>query len=342
MENVTVNYLSEIPHLAQILTGFHFLNEIGEYNVTFNNSIKKKNPEVSYPGSIEVIYKGKKIIYDLDDGYQKIDGIRYLLSDCDYYFKRSFSDEKNNKYFSDFVDKMYPLGFNYHVSYEGNPINEQISARDRLKKLLGYKTSEYFTPEIFERKEEKNDGNIRILFYTRLWPEEDVASDKLKKERAYINEMRIEIIRKLREKYGKNFSGGIQHSKLALSMCPDLILSPNKSNRCNYLKRLHKSDICIGSMGLHESIGWKTGEYVAASKAIVNETLRYSVPGNFEEGVNYLAFNTTQECIDAVDRLVNNPDLLNSMKDNNNEYYDKYLKPEVLVKNTLNIVKSQI
>lgn len=34
---------------------------------------------------------------------------------------------------------------------------------------------------------------------------------------------------------------------------------------------MHDTDICIGSMGLHKSIGWKTGEHIAASKAIINE-----------------------------------------------------------------------
>lgn len=51
---------------------------------------------------------------------------------------------------------------------------------------------------------------------------------------------------------------------------------------------MRRSDICIGSTGLWDSIGWKTGEYVAAARAVVNERFVYEVPGGFREGVNYL------------------------------------------------------
>ncbi len=101
---------------------------------------------------------------------------------------------------------------------------------------------------------------------------------------------------------------------------------------------LHQCDICIGTMGLHESIGWKTGEYVAAAKAIVNERFHYQVTGDFAEGVNYLPFETAQECIAAVQQLVEDPRKLYEMKRANEAYYRRWLKPEVLVKNTLDLV----
>jgi hypothetical protein len=89
---------------------------------------------------------------------------------------------------------------------------------------------------------------------------------------------------------------------------------------------MHGSDICIGSMGLHKSIGWKTGEYVAASKAIINEKLKYEMPGDFKDGINYISYNTVNECFNAVDYLISNPDIVYKMKCANHRYYKKYLK----------------
>ena len=88
-------------------------------------------------------------------------------------------------------------------------------------------------------------------------------------------------------------------------------------------------------MGLHESIGWKTGEYVAAAKAIVHDPLYYTVPGAFHPGENYLGFTTAETCVAAVQHLMEKPQELLEMKRANERYYRNYLKPEVLVSNTL-------
>ena len=81
---------------------------------------------------------------------------------------------------------------------------------------------------------------------------------------------------------------------------------------------------------------------MAAAKAIVHEELCYSVPGDFREGVNYLSFQTAQECVDAVAELVRSPERIQAMKRANAEYYRQYLRPDVLVKNTLNIVDREL
>ena len=91
-------------------------------------------------------------------------------------------------------------------------------------------------------------------------------------------------------------------------------------------------------MGLFESIGWKTGEYVAAAKAIVNEEMHFDVTGDFEVGKNWLSFRTTEECLQAVRALTEEPERLYQMKLANERYYQQYLRPDMLVKRTLDIV----
>lgn len=104
--------------------------------------------------------------------------------------------------------------------------------------------------------------------------------------------------------YGKQFVGGIRDSSIARLIAPDLIVSKQYSERSRYLKRLRNADICIGTTGLHDSIGWKTAE----------------------------------SCIDAVQRLLSNSDLVYQIKLNNLLYYYQYLKPDIMIKRTLDIV----
>lgn len=232
----------------------------------------------------------------------------------------------------DLVSKIYPLGFNYHVTIKGNPQDKYITgnirqiAHNLLTALMGGKPRSYFTEDKIHDIKPANASKPVVLFLARLW-KGDRNMD--------INNMRINIIKTLKQKYADNFIGGLQDSPLVREMCPDLRVPRIYTCRNKYLKRMHKADICIASTGLHKSIGWKMGEYVAAGKAIVSEKLYYAVPGDFEAGKNYLEYNTVDECVAAVDRLMTEPDLLNRLSDNNLLYYNEYLKPDKLVLNAL-------
>lgn len=338
METVKLTIPSNIPHISQIITGFLILKEQGKDVQILDRSKDDANPFYDLP-VVLAKYRGKQIVYDLWDGYQDPEDIRKGLDACDFYFKRSFSEEKNAAHFPDAKEKMYPLGFNYHVTHRKNPISEPLW-KAVIKPLLGRAPERYFVPEVFEGEAQKKpDGPIRILFLTRLWDSHDpTLPPELNEERRQINEMRVEIIRTLRQQYGDSFVGGLNDCGLSRALAPELIVPAKFTERKKYLKLLHSCDICIGSMGLHESIGWKTAEYVAAAKAVVNERFHYSVPGDFALGRNYLAFDNAAECIEAVQRLVDSPEALYAMKQANEAYYRSFLKPEVLVTNSLNTV----
>ena len=335
MDKIKVIFPSKWHHCCQIATGFLLLKEQG-WDVEIQDVAQSKFSGFPDAPFVFAQYRGKTLAYDLLDGYNELETMKLALEKADFYFKRSFNEEKNGALFPEFSGKIYPLGLNYHVTHRKNPINEGPLKR-YLKPLQGRAPDIYFTPEVFEGKAEQPTGKPRILFLTRLWEEESELSDSVNAERRLINESRIHIIRTLKERYGDVFIGGLNDLPIARQLAPDLIMPAKYTERRRYLNLLHSCDICIGTMGLHESIGWKTAEYVAAAKAIVNETLHYSVTGDFREGKNYLAFETAQECIDAVQRLVDDPEMLHSMKQANEAYYRDYLKPDTLVKNTLEI-----
>ena len=304
------------------------------------NEYKQDRSGAELPAAVEVIYEGKKIIYDVDDGYQHTDGMRALISDCDFYFKRSFSSERNESLFPEYLDRIFPLGLNLFVTYKGNPLNEKPSFKRFLKRLLAGNNE--FTVQSYEPRREYKNKHPKIVFYTRVRPPKSGISKQLQDERDYINQTRIDIVRALRKRYGRNFSGGVVATKHAKKLCPDLVMSYRKTRKSAYIRSMHKSDICIGTMGVHESIGWKTAEYVAASKAIVNEELKYALPGRFEKDRNYLEFTTVDDCLEAVERLVRDSGLRAQMKKHNREYYDEYLHPKKLIENSLKIVEERI
>ena len=342
MEKVTLYVESDVSHMGQIITGFLMLKEQG-WDVEIKNHVK--GPKSFYHGMpmIRAEYRGKRIVYDMGDGYNVPEDVTACLADCDFYFKRSFSAEKNRELIQGYEGKMFPLGLYFRVTHPKSPINEPLW-KAIVKSLMGKASNRYFVPKVFAgTPEREGDRPLRILFLTQLWNDHEPGfSDEENAERTYINQMRIDIIRALRERYGDAFIGGLNDNALSRAWAPDLIMPAEYTERKRYLKLVHSCDICIGSMGLFESIGGKTGEYVAAAKAIVNERLHYTVTGDFAEGKHYLSFETVEECLAAVQRLVEDAELRFSMKQANAEYYRNYLRPDVLVKNTLEVVDSKI
>lgn len=342
MEKIKLTIPTNVHHGAQIITGFLMLKEQGWNVEIIDRSRDKCVPFYGLPALLAE-YRGKKLFYDVWDGYQDPEDMELGLKECDFYFKRSFSEKRNRELFPGDFHRMYPLGFNYYVTYPKNPVGEPLW-KAALRPLQGRTPARYFVPKVFEGDGEAPCCNPpRILFLTQLWGRETwLEGDPANDEREAISNARIQIIRTLRREYGDSFIGGINDTPLSRKMAPDLIVPRELTERRHYLQTVHSSDICIGSMGLFGSIGGKTGEYVAAAKAIVHEEMCYSVTGDFREGINYLSFRTPQECVEAVAKLVDNTERLQTMKRANAAYYRQYLRPDMLVRNTLEVVDREL
>lgn len=98
---------------------------------------------------------------------------------------------------------------------------------------------------------------------------------------------------------------------------------------------IREHQICIATTGLHDSIGWKFGEYVAAARGIISEPIKYTLPGNFLKQENYLEFSNDINLINNIYYLQKNQDYLQQMMMSNMQYYNNYVKPENLVFNAL-------
>ena len=321
-------------HCSQVITGF--LELFGTSLVIRDD---RNNPEYDGHRSafLEVEYQGKRIVYDTCDGYF-LDDMSWYLNRCDVYFKRSFSTEKNKTLFPQHIDRIRPLGLYFFVTTPGNPLNDCRTIREKILDKVGIRSYDYFTKDKFERVPSFKRDDLKIIFFTRLWAP-NLDDPQLNAEREYLNRMRVQIIETLSRQYGTSFFGGLHSDAFTKGYAPQLILPKSRTTKNAYLELMHRCDICIGSMGLHESIGGKTAEYVAAAKAIINERLHYEVTGDFQEGKNYISFDTAEQCVDAVNQLMNDPDRVFEMKKRNLAYYLDYLEPASLIGRTLSQVQ---
>ncbi len=340
--HVHLTYYDKNPHISQIISGFLMLAE--QKKIKLKISGGKKTDNIPHLFLVVAEIGKNKIAFDVLDGYDSenwnINKMTSYLKTVDFYFKRSYSEKNNIELGYDLYKKIYPLGFNYHVSFSNNPIDVPDGYLAKIKSyrdaFLHKSIEPYFNPGRFEVDLSDENDNGKILFMARLW-DPDKENTFPVEELEYINSMRINIICKLRKQYGDNFIGGIIKDEYSLQMCPDIVLDDSLTDRKAYVGCMKQSHICIGSIGLHESIGWKTGEYVAASRAIVNERFHYEVP-EFIEGRNYIPFETEEECLSAVDYLWEHPDEVIKMQYENQQYYEKFLRPDKLIENALNMV----
>lgn len=346
--NCKLKYISKSPHISGIITGYIILEKQNNIDLEIINDSKNRH---MYPHEhmVEVVFNNEIIIaYDLLDGYNiSIERLEKYLIKCNYYFKRSY-DYENNKNICG-GQKIIPLGLNYHVTIKGNPIDKNWKnvLKFWAKKMTGDKSavkmSEFYVDK-FEDLPKDIINEPKVLFYTRVWdPEGEIFEDKITdrniiEERKYINNMRVDIIRKLKKELKENFNGGLSSSKYAITNYPDCVINADETNRNNYIEMVKKSDICIASMGLHKSIGWKFAEYVASSKAIVSEKLYYDIPGDFKCNINYIEYNSSDECVKKVIQLCKDKKRIANMQRKNYEYYNKFVRPDKQVLYTIEFV----
>jgi hypothetical protein len=170
----------------------------------------------------------------------------------------------------------------------------------------------------------------RILFQTRLWMPQEcprISEGRL----AVINKTRVNMVRSLRKAFGEQFSGGLIPTALAQQQYPDCCLPSGNAGRRNYFDLVKSCLICVTTAGLHESIGFKLPEYLAASRCIVTEPLKYRLPVPLEDGKHYLSFRTADECVTACERLLKDSQFANQMRRANHDYYLSEVEPAKLV-----------
>jgi hypothetical protein len=339
-------------HVQQIYTGFCLLHRRGVLNVKqtipADCLLNKTDPDRWVPyrfSNVKVIVGNRtSVCYDMHD-WSWIDPA--LLAEVDFYFKRSFDSE----YVAQLRErhKVFPLGLNYPVFCAGpDGFRLQRSAfyagRTRIKAVLKALYVDRFVASASERLNHLESypdfaAEPRVLFMAKAWDTARIPDRTQKEAVEVLNDTRAQCVRRLRKELGRRFFGGLAHDAYSASRFKDALLPDARlADKRQYIEILRHHPICVATTGLNGSTGWKFGEYVALAKAIVTEPLRDVLPGNLAAGTHYLQFNTPDEVAAAAVRLVEDRDVRCAMMMNNYRYYRAFLRPDVLVLNSLAIV----
>lgn len=338
---------SDYEHLRQLYTGFLLLHKHGV--IEASQSIAKIPLGKYQETHLKVVVNDEITVYF--DMHDCGDVLPEYLAEADFYFKRSYSPAA----IKDLAgrEKVFPFGFNYLVNagefdkfllqrralHRGGEYYKAIFHAIGAMKVLGKETS---TLQMLEAEPDLA-VEPRVIFMARAWDTgkiENKAQIELTNE---INRNRAECIRALRREFGERFFGGLAVDDYSQKYFADVLL-PNEtiSTQRDYLKVLKNHPICVATMGLCRSNGWKIAEYVALSKAIVSERLQYEVAGDFAENTNYLEFSTPQEAVAQCVELYENTEKRNAMMRANREYYLNYLQPEQIILNSLRVARPSL
>jgi len=162
----------------------------------------------------------------------------------------------------------------------------------------------------------------QVVYQTRVWtPEPDPAIN-----RTAVNAQRIALVRTLRSAFGGSDLIGLIHTDFAAEIAPDALLS-RKVSRAEYAMQLRTSLISVNSHGLDGSGGFKIGESLAAGTALVSQPFHFELPEPLLPGVNYLPYETPDECVAQCRRLLAERTLAERLRAANLEYYCRNVKP---------------
>jgi hypothetical protein len=326
---------SNVPHLSQVYTGLAMLHRGG--TIDLEQIVRQPPPPTSDPDCPQhlrdvkawhcaVESSGVTYYVDVhDDDDINVDALR----SCDVYLKRSYNPLKQMS------DKVRPLGLNYRVYADGRDWFEFV----RRLKLEGYLAAARHPLSrqlrVSELESPPSRSEPSVLFMCRAWePEPNCGMDK-NEERIRISESRAECVVALRKEFGSRCIAGLYPSDYAIERFPHAIVSdPRITDRRQYLRIVRATPICVATVGLHQSNGWKLGEYVAHSRAIVCEELRHSAP-EFRVGQNYLPFRSVAECVEAVGVLMESKSMRDRMAEANRDYYLRRLRPDRMMSSAL-------
>ncbi|MBX2970368.1 MAG: hypothetical protein KF803_13450 [Cyclobacteriaceae bacterium] len=333
--HVTAYVESQLAHTSQLFSGLAMLQDAGKIKVTYKagKELRADEPLVR----LEV--NNKVLVFDLSDNPALYSNT--WLQRSDLYFKRMLTTTLQQT-----DSRLQPYGLNYPVFHEHDRMvyrawltknrkrwmHALLRSNSFLSKALNINLS--YANNLVHHFEDtpRTVEDPRIIFYARLWNPDSAKQEWKREERIIMNQMRVDLVLRLRKEFGDLFIGGIQRDRLSAQLAPDaLVKSDDEVFKGNYLKKLRRASIGIATPGLEGSVGFKLAEYVAMSKAVVTTPVNCIVPGNFAVNQHYLTYATAEQCVEQCVKLVNDRELREKLMVNNNIYYTSHLRPDLLL-----------
>lgn len=269
-----------------------------------------------------------------------------LLERSDLYLKRSFHEPDLAQLPAEARRKVVPFGLNFAC-------RSRASTRAILRALapglaldmvrspgkgfgrLNPRRSVLYQYLTTAREREFEQGpehelEPTVLFQTRVYKPEHVYPD----DPAEINEGRVRLVRALKRAFGPKFRGGLVPTAYAVEHYPNEV-SEQPTRQAQYIAWGKRSLVGVYTRGLYHSLAFKLPEYLAASKCIVSEPLRNTLPEPLVAGEHYVEFGSPEECVEQCARLLEDKELAVGLRRRAWEYYRREVEPAAHLESVL-------
>lgn len=300
--------------------------------------------------------KKRRICIDLMDNW----GISSLsgLQRADLYFKRSYRPEPiRERYPVNIAGKVLPFGLWYPIAsgHETDHVERAIIADLASREIFRHPRSA--ARRILQRWRDHHSGPGRtaadragknsnwtsnrchefevapgapdtpkIIFLTRAFDPEEGWNATNSEYVQSLNHQRAAIIRGFRKHFGDRFIGGFMQSDYAKEKFPEC-LAQVSTDRSDYLRLLRECRVAITTTGLVDSIPAKLAEYIAATRCILSDPLRYTLPFDVRHGEHAMFFENPEQGIEFAERLLTDDELAGNIRENNYKLYQEHVKP---------------
>ena len=327
----------DLYHAAAVFTGLADLATAG--TIQFQLATQSARPsnrltsdEITLVLDIEDRITGKSCTACIDLRDRSDCFSAELLRRCTIYFKRGYFTPDIQKLPDDLGSKIQPFGLNFCCrSSSGTKALLRTFAKQLLQNFPAslhprtrHNLRHWLTRPLLPELELPPDQpvNPTIFFQTRLWEQPETEPDRA----VEVNKMRVAVVRALKKAFGQQFVGGLQPTMLAQKSYPELLTDGATTPKA-YLLKSRNSLIGIYTRGLHHSLAFKLGEYLATSKCIITDILRHELPTPMKQQQNYLDFSSADECVARCQQLLTNPQSVADMRFANWQYYCAEVRP---------------
>ena len=328
-------------HASHLYAGLCDLMEQGLARVRFNVPRKAEKLYVSDSTTVCLTVRrpdtGKDylLVVDLRDRSDLL--TMPLVERADVYLKRSYYEPDLLSLSPELKGKIIPFGLNYgcRTALSTRAVLNALAPRLALELLRSpRKTAQQLNPRrsilyqylttALESEFEQAPGEeleATVLFQTRVYEPEEIYPD----DPVEINEGRVRLVRELKRAFGPKFRGGLVPTAYAKEHYPDAV-SEQPTRQSQYIAWGKRSLVGIYTRGLFHSLAFKLPEYLAASKCIVSEPLRNSLPTPLVAGEHYLEFRTPEKCVKQCARLLEDASQAKELRRAAWDYYQREVK----------------
>ncbi len=288
------------------------------------------------------------------------------LADADIYFKRSYHLPFVDQLECSVRHKVVPLGLHYGCSSRNESFSQSVQKvwmsnfasgvplrnprsiaqmfGSPFKRLLNRSGPVRFSSlPVFIDEFEVSPGEPaepKVFYRTRVYGPNDAPQTFRLGRMDEINELRANIVRALKTHFGNRFVGGLRPSVFARQTYPDCMFPDDRGLR-GHLELSKSCLVNVNTAGLHDSTSWKIPEYMAGSRCIVSEPMKYETPVPLIEGKHYLGFRSPEECVVACEELLTDLEMARAMRNENSAYYAQYIRPDQLMSRCLQTVSER-